>query len=72
MPSMIRAIDLLLLSLTNVIIVFLSDENKTILFMFCSIFATFYFDPPCPLKVVCTFTKQTHKFETSRKLLQID
>jgi hypothetical protein len=46
MPGGIRAFDLLLLPLTNVIYFLISDEKKSTLFMLFSIFATFYFAPP--------------------------
>jgi hypothetical protein len=66
MPGVIRAIDLLLLPLTNVINFLISDENKSTLFMLFSIFATFYFDPLCPLKGACTFMHRLIKFKLHR------
>jgi hypothetical protein len=64
MPGVIRAIDLLLLPLTNVINFFISEENKSTLVMLFSIFATFYFDPMRFKRGVHIYA-QTHQSKTS-------
>jgi hypothetical protein len=63
-PGVIRAIDLLLLPLTNVIHFCIRDEIKALLLF--SIFATFYFAPPLPFKMGLHIFAQTHKIQTSR------
>jgi hypothetical protein len=50
MPGVIRAIDLLLLPLTNVINLLINDENKSTLFIYFFIFMQLLILTPCLLK----------------------
>jgi hypothetical protein len=71
MLDVICAIDLLLLHLTNVIHVLISNDNTSTLFILFSICATFYFDTPALYTHIYAHTHTIQTSHTCSKLIDL-